>query len=137
MNPPAKHGEWGYRPADESTSRVNPPGFCWRPQSKVESWELQCATGADFAELVYSKSGIEFNVHCPPKSFEPGEYFWRYRGKTAKGGYTNWSKTRRFTIPKSAVVMPNAAAGGTPLAYSEGTPLGFSSAPTTATGFAN
>ena len=103
---PAQPGEWGYRPSDKSVSNLNPPGFTWRPQRNVASWELQCAKDADFTDLVYSKANIDFNVHCPPKSLQPGEYFWRYRGSNQKREQTNWSQTRRFTISDSAVVMP-------------------------------
>ena len=39
---PATEQEWGYRPGDGSVSAVNPPGFSWRPQSGIVSWELEC-----------------------------------------------------------------------------------------------
>ncbi len=102
----ARAGEWGYRPGDGTTSATNPPSFCWRPQSGIASWQLQCARGGRFEEPEYRASGIEWNVHCPPRVFPPGEYAWRYRGVTAKGEYTNWSQVRRFSIPADAVKMP-------------------------------
>ncbi len=45
---PASEDEWGYRPAAGSVSEVTPPGFTWRPQSGIVSWELECARGEDF-----------------------------------------------------------------------------------------
>lgn len=103
---PAGAGEWGYRPGDDTTSPTNPPAFCWRPQSGVVSWELECARGGRFHEPEYRAVGIEFNVHCPPREFPPGEYAWRYRGVNGKGEHTNWSQVRRFSISANAVKMP-------------------------------
>ena len=98
-------GEWGYRPAEGSVSRVNPPAFSWRPQKRVV-WELQCSSDADFEEIVYAVEGVEFNVHCPDKTFRRGVHYWRYRGKDKDGKVTNWSKVRKFTIAKDAAFMP-------------------------------
>ncbi|MBN2594878.1 MAG: DUF4962 domain-containing protein [Sedimentisphaerales bacterium] len=102
---PAEPGEWGYRPADGSVSQVNPPSFSWRPQAGL-TWEIQCARGAEFNKIEYQVSGVEFNVHCPPRSFIPGTYTWRYRGKETSGQYTSWSRSRTFTIANDAAKMP-------------------------------
>jgi hypothetical protein len=102
---PAEPGEWGYRPAAGSVSQVNPPSFSWRPQNSL-TWEIQCAHDSDFVKIEYLVSGIEFNVHCPPRTFEPGTYTWRYRGKDSNGQYTNWSRSRTFTIAADAAKMP-------------------------------
>ena len=102
---PAEPGEWGYRPANGDVSQVNPPSFSWRPQSNL-TWEIQCARDAAFEKIVYEASNLEFNVHCPAKTFKPGSYTWRYRGKDSKGNKTNWSRARKFTIANSAVAMP-------------------------------
>jgi hypothetical protein len=102
---PAEPGEWGYRPAAGSVSQVNPPTFSWRPKAGL-TWEIQCAHDSEFKKIEYQVKGIEFNVHCPPRTFKPGTYAWRYRGKDSKGQYTNWSQLRRFTIAPDAVEMP-------------------------------
>jgi len=102
---PAEPGEWGYRPADGSVSQVNPPSFSWRPQSGL-TWEIQCVRDSEFKKVEYQVSGVEFNVHCPPRTFEPGTYMWRYRGKNLNGQRTNWSTTRTFTIADDATKMP-------------------------------
>ncbi|MCA9132662.1 MAG: DUF4962 domain-containing protein [Planctomycetales bacterium] len=103
---PAVSGEWGYRPAQDAVSEVNPPSFSWRPQSNVLSWEVQCARGTDWERTEYQAAGIAWNVHCPPRTFPPGEYRWRYRGWTQDGQPTAWSQTRQFRISPQAVEMP-------------------------------
>jgi hypothetical protein len=102
---PAEPEEWGYRPADGDVSQVTPPNFSWRPQKGL-TWEIQCAADAQFKKIEYRVDGVEFNVHCPPRTLEPGTYTWRYRGKDRSGAYTNWSRARTFTIAKDAVAMP-------------------------------
>jgi len=102
---PAEPGEWGYRPAAGSVSQVNPPSFSWRPQAGL-TWEIQCAHNAEFNKIEYQVSGVEFNVHCPPRTFMPGTYTWRYRGKDSNGQYTNWSMARTFTIASDSAAMP-------------------------------
>ncbi|HID75339.1 MAG TPA: hypothetical protein EYP56_05010, partial [Planctomycetaceae bacterium] len=60
--------EWGYRPADGTVCQLTPPGFCWRPQSGIVSWEIECGRGDGFDEIAYRASGMEMNVHCPPRT---------------------------------------------------------------------
>jgi hypothetical protein len=102
---PAVGGEWGYRPGEGTVSAVNPPSFSWRPQKGL-AWEIECALDTAFKKVEYRTKNLEFNVHCPPRVFEPGTYTWRYRGKDAKGRYTNWSRTRTFTVARDAAAMP-------------------------------
>ncbi len=102
---PAEPVEWGYRPADGDVSQSNPPSFSWRPQSGL-TWEIQCARDRQFEKIAYRAKGLEFNVHCPPETFEPGSYTWRYRGKDSKGKMTNWSRARTFTMAHDAVNTP-------------------------------
>jgi len=102
---PAEPGEWGYRPAAGSVSQVNPPSFSWRPQAGL-AWEIQCAADAEFKKIEYRADDLQFNVHCPPRTFEPGTYTWRYRGKDKNGVNTNWSTARTFTIAGDASAMP-------------------------------
>ncbi len=102
---PAKAGEWGFRPADGAVSKTNPPAFSWRPQRGVD-WELLVSDAAEKSRTIYRRSGIQINVHCPPESFPPGRYTWRYRGKNKDGAFTQWSAQRTFTIGEDAVNMP-------------------------------
>ncbi len=107
---PAVGGEWGYRPADGDSPATNPPAFSWRPMKGIK-WEIQIAADNRLADPVYTAENIEFNVHCPPETLQPGEYRWRYRGTNAEGKRTNWSKVRSFTIEADAVQMPMPGRG--------------------------
>jgi len=98
-------GDWGYRQAQGQISKVNPPSFVWRYQKDM-TWQIQCALDKEFKEITYQVEQVEFNVHCPPEVFSPGSYFWRYRGRDAKGQYTQWSQVRQFSIAKDAVSFP-------------------------------
>jgi hypothetical protein len=102
---PAQPGEWGYRPAARAVCRVNPPAFSWRPQASV-TWEIECGRGKGFDKIEYRAKDLEFNVHCPPRTFEPGIYTWRYRGRDKDGRYTRWSQPRTFTIAADAAALP-------------------------------
>jgi hypothetical protein len=102
---PAKAGEWGYRPADGAVSQVNPPSFSWRPQDNM-TCQIECARDTAFEKIEYRAQNIKFNVHCPPRTFKPGTYAWRYRGKDQNGNFTNWSRPRTFSIADDAVAMP-------------------------------
>jgi Domain of unknown function (DUF4962)/Heparinase II/III-like protein len=101
---PAQPGDWGYRPAQGAVERLSPPPFSWRPMKGMK-WELQVAKDKQFNNIAYTVSGVEYNVHCPPRTLKPGEYTWRYRGHTSSGT-TNWSRPRTFQIDKSAKNMP-------------------------------
>jgi len=101
----AEGGEWGYRPANDSVSRLNPPSFSWRPQKNL-TWEVECARDGRFEQATYHARNIGFNVHCPPTLFEPGTYSWRYRGRDQWGRTTDWSQVRTFSVAADANRMP-------------------------------
>ena len=102
---PAEPGTWGYRPDEGDISQTDPPSFSWRPQRGL-TWEIECARDAAFADAVYRAADIEFNVHCPPRTFGKGSYTWRYRGRDKAGRHTAWSKPRTFTIAADAMSVP-------------------------------
>jgi len=103
---PAEPGEWGYRPAADCASAVNPPSFTWRPQDDVVAWEIRCVSDDDATDLTYTAPVDGMNVHCPSRIFPAGPHRWRYRGRTEEGEWTTWSRWRRFTIPETAAAMP-------------------------------
>jgi hypothetical protein len=103
---PAGPGEWDYRPFDGKLSAVDPPGFVWRPQKDAATYELQVARDPGFADRVYDVKGLTLYCNCPPKSFGPGSYFWRFRFVTAAGDASNWSSTRRFTLDATSKAFP-------------------------------
>ncbi|HPZ84478.1 MAG TPA: DUF4962 domain-containing protein, partial [Thermogutta sp.] len=92
-------------PEDGSTSMVDPPAFSWRPQKEVEKWQIEVARDREFQNIAYRVQDVIWNVHCPPRTLGPGRYFWRYRGH-GKGGPTQWSQVRSFTISANAVPYP-------------------------------
>ena len=65
---------------DGLVAAVNPPGFSWRPQKGIVSWEVECGEGRGFDTIAYCSTDIGLNVHCPPRTLPPGVYSWRYRG---------------------------------------------------------
>ncbi len=103
---PATAGEWGFRPAEDAASAMNPPGFAWRPQSGARTYELQVAGDAAFGRVAYSDDGIRYNCHCPSVPFGKGTHFWRVRFIDGKGSRSAWSRTRSFTIGDDARVFP-------------------------------
>ncbi len=103
---PAGPGEWGYRPKSDAVSTVNPPSFTWRPMTPIETWELECSQDASFGSVAYRATGITLNVHTPARTLPAGDYWWRYRGVTAEGEKTAWSRSRSFRIASNAVIMP-------------------------------
>ena len=103
---PAGSSDWGYRPQHETATATNPPSFSWRPQKKITSWEIRCLPSDGNNGTEYRQKGISWNVHCPSKTFAPGEYRWQYRGRDTEDRLTNWSQERTFTIPADAAAMP-------------------------------
>ncbi len=103
---PASPGEWGFRPVDGSETRVNPPGFVWRPQSHAVNYELQLSRSPDFRQIDYEKTGLSLFAHCPPVEFQPGDWYWRFAYRTKDGQKSAWSRVRQFTIPEDATMFP-------------------------------
>ncbi len=93
-------GEWGFRPEEGREMRVNPPGFCWRPQEGAVSYALQVARDEGFADVVYEADVAGLNVHCPPQTLPTGELWWRVAAIDAEGGRSEWSRARGLTMPE-------------------------------------
>ena len=98
--------EVGYRPLNEETLTVSPPGFVWLPEPGADSYTLQCSQNSDFSTIGYEKQSITGNVHCPPVVLESGTWYWRYSFSTKEGKPARWSQTRTFTIAPDAVAFP-------------------------------
>ena len=103
---PGKPGEWGFRPAPGSVTRTTPPAFVWRPQEGGASYDLQCARSGRFDADAYVAEGVEWNVHCPPKAFEPGTWSWRFRARYKDGELSDWSTPQAFRIAEDARQLP-------------------------------
>ena len=102
---PGRPGEWGFRPAEGQPSPVNPPGFVWRPQKGAVRYEIEVARGKTFEPAAYRASVPVYPCHCPPKTFDKGLWFWRFRFVDGKGVLSQWSRVRTFVIDDGAVAF--------------------------------
>jgi Domain of unknown function (DUF4962)/Heparinase II/III-like protein len=102
---PVKAGEWGYRPAAGSVSRIDPPGFSWRPTRGLR-YEIEISASEGFEKVAYRAGDLSLNVHCPPVTLGARPWFWRYRGRDVKGQSTAWSAVRAFEITEDALPFP-------------------------------
>ncbi len=103
---PATADEWGYRPSAELPATMNPPAFVWRGQKEADFYGLQVASDTAFKALVYSIDETTLSSHCPPTTFKPGTYFWRYRAGDNAGTLTPWSQIRSFTVTEGLTTFP-------------------------------
>jgi len=104
-NRPARPDEIGYRPADGSIVRMNPPSLTWLHERDAQTYTVQWSTQRDFRNPV-TVSNLSLNVYTHSSPLKPGQYFWRYRFANADGGSSSWSLTRTFTVTPDAVEFP-------------------------------
>lgn len=97
--------EIGYRPADGSMLRLNPPSLTWLHESEARSYTVQWSRQADFSDAT-TVTNLPFNVHTHSAPLPAAEYFWRYRFSTQDGQTSDWSRVRRFTVPGDAIAFP-------------------------------
>ncbi|MBL8232706.1 MAG: DUF4962 domain-containing protein [Bryobacterales bacterium] len=97
--------EWGYRPADGSTSAVNPPSLTWVHEKAASSYTLQWSATPDFGKPV-TISRLRWTVYTHHETLAAGEYYWRYRIHGASGEASAWSRARRFRVTAEAVAFP-------------------------------
>jgi hypothetical protein len=103
---PADAGEWGFHPGEGRATRVNPPGFVWRPQDGAATYRFQLSRAEEFADIAYEAEGLALFAHCPPVSFDQGAWFWRFAYTAEDGSASEWSRSRAFTISPDAAVFP-------------------------------
>jgi hypothetical protein len=97
--------EIGYRPADDSIVRMNPPSLTWLHEAAAQTYTAQWSRRADFSDAT-TATNLAFNVHTHSVTLAPGQYFWRYRFTAKDGEQSTWSLARRFTVPPDAVEFP-------------------------------
>lgn len=97
--------EIGYRPADSSTVRMNPPSLTWLHETAAHTYTVQWSRRADFSDAT-TTTYLPFNVHTHSAPLAQGQYFWRYRFTDKSGKDSNWSVTRGFTVPSDAIEFP-------------------------------
>jgi hypothetical protein len=104
-NRAARPDEWGYRPADEATVRLNPPSLTWLHETNAQSYSVQWARRADFGDAV-TVPDIPWPTYTHHQALAPGTYHWRYRFKARSGAVSGWSMSRRFIVPADAAEFP-------------------------------
>jgi len=101
---PGGPGEWGFHPAPGEASPTNPPAFVWRPQKGAVAYDLAVADKG--GRTVYEARVTRYNCHCPPKTFDPGAYVWRFRFVDKNEKASAWSKPRPFRVGAGAPAFP-------------------------------
>lgn len=104
-NRASRPDEIGYRPADGSIVRMNPPSLTWLHEAAAQTYTAQWSRRADFSDAT-TATNLAFNVHTHAAALAPGPYFWRYRFTAKDGQQSAWSLARRFTVPPDAVEFP-------------------------------
>ena len=96
--------EWGYRPAENSKVEVNPPSLTWVHEKGATGYDVQWASTPDLNNATTIEK-LRWPVYTHNKTFQPGQYWWRYRLHDSSGA-SAWSKARTFTVPPSAAPFP-------------------------------
>ncbi|MCC6443106.1 MAG: DUF4962 domain-containing protein [Armatimonadetes bacterium] len=112
IGPPAVRAELGeppagpltvrYTPEDGSASPSNPPGFVWMPETGAVRYELQVSRSPSFLKKATRSYITRLNIHRPDRTLPAGAWFWRYRKEEPDGGWSAFSRMRRFTVPENA-----------------------------------
>lgn len=96
-------------PSPGATDVALRPTFSWGALGGVESYQLQVATDANFSDLVIDEDTAG-TAYTPDEDLDKNTtYYWRVRGVTADGEYSDWSSTGVFTTGPEA-----GPAAGTP-----------------------
>ncbi len=104
-NRAARPGEIGYRPADGSTTRMNPPSVTWLHELAAQTYAVQWSRHADFSDAI-TVTNLVLNVYTHPAALKPGQYFWCYRFTNKDGQSSDWSRVRIFRVPEDAIEFP-------------------------------
>jgi hypothetical protein len=97
--------EWGYRPAEGAVTPVNPPVFSWVHEKTAGSYQVQWADNPGFARAV-TVTDLPWTVYVHNAPLKAGSWHWRYRIAGPGGALSEWSRARRFTVPREAAVFP-------------------------------
>lgn len=100
-----KPNEIGYRPADGSTARLNPPSFIWLHEPQAHRYAIQWSRAADFKDAA-AATNLWFNTYTHGAPLTPGTVFWRYRFTTTNGAESAWSKVRSVAVPDGVPNFP-------------------------------
>lgn len=104
-NRPAQPGEWGYRPADGATVRLNPPSLTWVHIADAKSYVIEWADNPEF-RVSQRAEGIPWPTYTHNAVLPPGKYWWRYSYVNKKGERSTPSLARSFVVPPDAAAFP-------------------------------
>src|SRR5215510_10634725 len=79
-----KADEWGYRPANASTVRLNPPSLTWVHEAEAASYTVQWSRSEDFAEAA-TAARVPWPTYTHHEPLALGAWHWRYRFVTLDG----------------------------------------------------
>jgi hypothetical protein len=102
LDKPPSATQYEYAPQDGATLDINPPSFIWVPIGDYR-YAVQWARDSSFSPA-QTVRGLELSIFTPSRTFDPGEWFWRYG--LDLGEKVVWSKPRRFLIRKDAWELP-------------------------------
>src|SRR6185369_3005934 len=88
-----KFEEVGYRPADGTSVRLNPPSFIWLHEPNAVRYAIEWSSKADFTGASLA-TNLAFNTYTHNAPFTPGTYYWHFRYTTTNGAVSTWSQTR-------------------------------------------
>ncbi|WCJ59674.1 DUF4962 domain-containing protein [Fontisphaera persica] len=98
-------GEVGYRPANGSVSRLNPPSLIWLHEPAAVKYLVQWSTREDFQQAD-GAAGFVWNTYTHHTPWAPGKYYWRYAFVNKSGQTSSWSVVRSVTVPAEAKPFP-------------------------------
>lgn len=87
-------------PADASSTTDDTPTFTWENPAggaQVDSYTWEMASDSSFTEIVESATGLTSPTHTASQTLNGETYYWRVRGRNAKGDGT-WSTTRSIIL---------------------------------------
>ncbi len=104
-NRPPRPDEWGYRPAEGASVRLNPPSLAWVHEPEAASYTVEWSRREDF-EGAAAAAGVPWPTYTHHETLAPGTWHWRYRFRTADGKESGWSARRSFVVPADAAPFP-------------------------------
>ncbi len=104
-NRPARLDDWGYRPADGATVRLNPPSLTWVHLADAAGYVVEWAGNPEFrnSQIV---EGIAWPTYTHHSVLPVGKYWWRYYYVNKKGERSGPSLARSFILPNDAAPFP-------------------------------
>ncbi len=94
-------------PSDGATGVTVSPTLTWNSVNGADSYRLQVATDASFANVIFSQSGLTGTSHQVTGLDNEVQYHWRVQASNA-GGAGPWSAGRNFTTEQAPVTQPTA-----------------------------